>query len=253
MVLSWELAAVGALVTGILAAIAVAAGALTPPAGALAAAFGVIIVTLAGFPYLALLVLFVLASSLATRYRFDEKRARQVQEGRAGERGVSNVVAHILIPTGLVLAYVADPNVLASSQLALLYGAAIAFAAADTFASEFGVLSPNSVSILTLRPVAPGTNGGVSLLGELWAFLGATTTAVVGLAFFALFGSIPSTAALFLLGAVAAGFLACQIDSILGMTLENRGLLTKGGTNFLAMLSAVGIGAAILTIGGHGW
>jgi uncharacterized protein (TIGR00297 family) len=253
MVLSWELATIGAATTGVLAAIAVLAGALTPTAGALAAAFGIVIVTLAGFPYLALLVLFVFASSLATRYRFDEKRARHVQEGRSGERGISNVVAHILIPAALVILYVSDPAVVSANRLAVLYASAISFAAADTFASEFGVLSPRAVSILTFRPVPAGTNGGVSALGELWAFLGATSTAVVGLAFFFLFGAVPSALGLFVVGAIAAGFLACQVDSVLGLTLENRGYLTKGGTNFLAMLSAVGIAAALLTIGGAGW
>ena len=35
------------------------------------------------------------------------------------------------------------------------------------------------------------------------------------------------------------GFLGCQIDSLLGALFENRGLLTKGGVNALAITSGM--------------
>jgi uncharacterized protein (TIGR00297 family) len=250
MVLSWEPATVGVVATGVLAAVAVAAGALTRPAGALAAVFGGLIVILAGFPYLALLVLFVFGSSLATRYRFEEKRSRDLQEGRSGERGVSNVLAHVIIPTGLAVLSVLDAHFLTPARLSVLYTGAIAFGASDTFASEFGVLSGHAVSILTGRPVPPGTNGGVSATGEVWALIGAVTTSVFGVVLFAGFGGLPAPVLLYLGAGIGAGFLGCQVDSLLGLTLENRGYLTKGGTNFLGMLSAVGIAAAVLVLGG---
>ncbi len=47
--------------------------------------------------------------------------------------------------------------------------------AADTFASELGILSksrPRLVTSRTLREVPPGTNGGVTLFGTLAGFLG---------------------------------------------------------------------------------
>lgn len=250
MVLSWELATVGVVVTGALAGGAVYAGALTRSAGVVAFVLGSVIVVLAGFPYLALLVLFVAASSLATRFAFAEKKRRAVQEGTAGERGVDNVLAHIVIPFGLVLIAWAAPSVLPAAALALLYTCAIAFGAADTFASEFGVLSGEARSILTLKPVPPGTNGGVSVLGEIWGFLGAATTAVLGLFIFEIaHAPIPATA-LMIIGVMLAGFLACQVDSILGEVLENRGYLSKGGTNVLGMFSAVLFGLLFAEISG---
>ncbi|MGI0132357.1 MAG: DUF92 domain-containing protein [Thermoplasmata archaeon] len=232
-------AVVGVGLTLALAVAAVLARALTPVAGAAAAVFGSAIVILAGFPYLLLLVLFVVASVLATRYGFDEKRRGKVQEGREGERGLSNVLAHILLPVGLVLLAAYDPTVLPSFGLALLYASALAFGAADTFASEFGVLAGHAVSILTLRPVRAGTNGGVSTTGEVWAIVGAILTAVVGLTLFYLFGTDVPSPPIFLLGVSIAGFVGCQVDSLLGETLENRGYLTKGSTNFLAMVSSI--------------
>ena len=240
------LALVGSVVTALLAAIAVGARALTVPAGAVAAAFGIVIVVFAGFPYLALMILFVVGSTAATRFRFEEKRARHVQEGAAGERGISNVVAHIVIPTALAVAVGWTPSLIGARTVAVLYTAALAFGASDTFASEFGVLSGSARSILSLRPVPAGTNGGVSGLGEAAALVGALLTAGIGLGLFVLFSAPLPGYGLFVLGATVAGFLACQVDSVLGEVLENRGYLTKGSTNFLGMLAAVAIASGTL-------
>ncbi|MCI4327336.1 MAG: DUF92 domain-containing protein [Thermoplasmata archaeon] len=250
MVLALFDAGVGVALTAALAIAAVGSGALTRWAGAIAFLFGAVIVVIGGFPFLALLVLFVVASVLATRFRFAEKKRRNVHEGTSGERGVSNVVAHILIPTGLVLTAGASTSLLPPGALAVLYTSALAFGAADTFASEFGVLAGRARSILTFRPVEPGTNGGVSAIGELWALAGALTTSIVAVALFAAFAAPHLAPAAFLIVAPIGGFLGCQIDSVLGETLENRGRLTKGSTNFFGMLSAVAIAAALLLVFG---
>ncbi len=241
---------VGIVATVALAVAAVAARALTPPAAAVAAVFGAAIVVLAGFGFLLLLVVFVVTSSLATRYRFEEKLRRNVQEGRHGERGISNVLAHIVLPT--VIALAAGFGLLAFRTAAVLFAAALAFAAADTLASEFGVLMGSARSILTFRTVTPGTNGGVSSAGELFATAGSAGIALVGLGLFGLFRTPVGAVWLFLVAVSVAGFVACQVDSLLGETLENRGYLTKGSTNFLGMLSAVAIAAGVLVASGVG-
>ena len=228
---------VAAVVTALLAGASVRARALTPSAAVVATVFGWAILFLGGIPYLALLILFVLAGSLATRYGWEEKAARKLAEGREGQRGVSNVLAHILVPLGITALLPFDP-VLGTSGLApFVFVSALACGTADTFASEFGVLSGKAYSVLTLRPVPAGTNGGVSPGGELWAFLGALVTLTVGSAFFFLLGSGLATSPIFWFGGgTLLGFLGCQIDSVLGLTLENRGHLGKGSVNFLAML-----------------
>lgn len=246
--LPWSMAVIGIVATVLLALGAVLTHALTPIAGGVAAVFGVVIVVFAGFPYLALLILFVGASVLATRYRFEEKRRQNLQEGRAGERGVSNVISHIIIPTGLAVAGGISSPFLSPPATALLFASALAFGGADTFASEFGVLAGHARSILTGRAVPPGTNGGVSGRGELFAFLASVTTALAGFGLFVLFATPLPNPALFILTVIAAGFLACQVDSVLGETLENRGILTKGSTNFLGMLAAVAFAATVLVL-----
>jgi len=244
-------AVAGVAATALLAAVAVAAGALTRPAGVVAAAFGSAILLLAGWPFLALLVLFVFGSVLATRYGFELKQAARLQEGTHGERGVSNVLAHITIPTALALGAWGWPAVLPAGGLEVLFAAALAFGASDTFASEFGVLSGRARSLVSGAAVAAGTNGGVSALGELWAVAGAASTALLGLLlYWAAGGPLVAPVDLFAIAA-ASGFAGCQIDSVLGATLENRGYLTKGGTNFLSMLATVGVAAVLLyAVGG---
>ena len=252
MVLPLFDAVIGIVITCILAAAAIRAEALTLLAGLVAIGFGSFIVVVGGFAYLALLVLFVVASVLATRYRFEDKRRQNVQEGTHGERGVTNVLAHILTPTGLLAFDWRFPNILPGSTTAFLYASALAFGGADTFASEFGVLTGRARSVLSGKPVTPGTNGGVSALGEAWAFVGAFTTALVGAALFDVFSQPTPAIGTLLVGVTIAGFLGCQVDSILGETLENRHWLTKGGTNFVAMLITVGIAWGLLQALGAG-
>lgn len=239
-------AVIGSVVTILLAAGAAAGRALTPGAAVVAGAFGVVIVVFAGFGFLGILIAFVVVSSLATRYRFEEKRKRNVQEGRAGERGVSNVLAHIVLPTGLAVG--AGFGWISPSAAAVLFSAALAFALADTLASEFGVLSDRAFGILTFRKVRPGTNGGVSAVGEGFAVAGALAIGLVGMASLTASRSPFGPWEVYLAIVSAAGFLSCQVDSVLGETLENRGYLTKGTTNFLGMLTSV-VAAATLLLG----
>lgn len=248
--LSFADALLGVAITIVLAAVAAWLKALTAPAATVAAVFGSVIIVLGGFAFLGLLALFLLASGLVTRYRFEEKARRSVQEGTAGERGISNVLAHIFLPTVLVVIGAAIPTLEPTASTSFLYAAAIAFGAADTFASELGILAGSAFAILTLKRVTPGTNGGVSVRGEVFALIGAAVTAGVGAGLFWLFGTPMVGLPLFLIGVTLAGFVACQVDSVLGETLENRGYLTKGTTNLVAMASAVFIGVAILLIAG---
>ena len=252
MLLSIPEALFGTALTAVLAGLAVWLGALTARAGLVAFVFGAVIVGVGGFAYLALVSVFLVASVLATRYRFEEKRRSNVQEGTHGERGVSNVVSHILVPTALVLANLAAPASLTAARLGVLYTSALAFGSADTFASEFGVLAGHARSILTGRAVTPGTSGGISAAGTGWAAVGAIATAGLGFVLLWLFAVPTVHPYLFLSIAAGAGFLGCQIDSVVGETLENRGWLTKGGTNFVSMAATVAVAAGLLVAVGGG-
>lgn len=118
--------------------------------------------------------------------------------------------------------------------------------------ANLGCSPAGARSLLTRKLVTPGTNGGVSALGEAWAFVGAFTTALVGAGLFRLFGQPVPPLGTFLLGVTLAGFLGCQVDSLLGETLENRHYLSKGGTNLVAMFITVLIAWGLLAALGSG-
>src|SRR5437867_137791 len=103
----------------------------------------------------------------------------------------------------------------------------------DSLASEIGVLSRRTVLITNFQRVPPGTDGGISPLGQLSAIGAALYTSVVGwfvLSYLArLYAFTPTlpVAPTYVLIPATIGFLGCQIDSVLGATLERRGLVNK--------------------------
>jgi uncharacterized protein (TIGR00297 family) len=159
-------------------------------------------------------------------------------------------VAHIVLPAAIAVGGGISPPLLSANATPLLFASALSFGASDTFASEFGVLAGRAKSILTGKEVPPGTNGGVSRLGQVFAVVGAVTTAVVGLLLFWSFRTPLPNPVLFTLTVTIAGIFGCQVDSVLGELFENRGKLSKGSTNFLGMLSAVALAAGILALAG---
>lgn len=190
--------------------------------------------------WLFLLLLFLLTSFFATRYRFARKEALGAQEGLRGERRYSNVLANGLAPTAIaIFSFVALPP-LSKEVFGLLYVSAIAVAASDTLASELGVLSPRTYLITTLKRVRTGTNGGVSWLGQGAALLAALYTALMAWFFLSVLPGVlgqPATfpaGPLLLLIPIAVGFVGCQVDSVVGATLEMRGWVSKKTTNLIA-------------------
>ncbi len=190
--------------------------------------------------WLLLLLFFLLSSFLATRYRFALKRAMGVQEGESGERRSANVLANGLAPVGVAVLAALDPPWFPRSMSGVVFLSALAVAGADTLASEIGVLSRRTVLITTFRPVPPGTNGGVSWLGEGAALTASVYTALIGtvvLAYLApaigLVATMPATTAALVIPALV-GFAGCQFDSVLGATLEHRGWLDKKTVNLVA-------------------
>ena len=118
-----------------------------------------------------------------------------------------------------------------------LFLGAVATAAADTVASEIGVTGKRPYLITTFERVRAGTNGGVTLVGEIAAGLAAL---VIGLVAFLLGVADPAL----LVVTVAAGLVGTNVDSVIGALFENRGLIGNSGTNLAATLAG-GIFAAL--------
>jgi uncharacterized protein (TIGR00297 family) len=163
-----------------------------------------------------------------------------VQEGKKGERRASNVLANGIAPMAAAVLSALNPSWFPRAASGVVFLSALAVAGSDTLASEIGVLSPRPVLITNGKQVTPGTDGGVSLLGEGCAVLAALYTALFGWLVlswlaraYALDLTMPAEPVFLLIPAVL-GFVGCQIDSVIGATLERRGLVNKKTTNLLA-------------------
>ena len=208
-------------------------------AGVAAAAFiGLLVGLLGHWSWLLILLSFLVFSHLATKWKFEEKKSRNMAESDDGHRGWVNVFANGGIPA--LIATIAFLNEEWEYGL-WMFGAAVSVAAADTFASEFGCLDDNVRMITTLKKCEPGINGGYSKTGQLAAFCGAL---IIGLMTFGawyvtnLDESMGGGISL-MFAVIIIGWIGCQIDSFLGAWFENRGYLTKGGVNTLAITSGM--------------
>lgn len=141
----------------------------------------------------------------------------RVHRPRHETRGIANIIgnggpAAICILAGNIPAF---------------FGA-LSAALADTFSSEIGMTSKgNPVMITTLKEAQKGTDGAVSLRGFGASIVGATAMALVH---YALFN--PSLKMLALLS--FAGVFGSVFDSVLGATLQRRGILGNNSVNFVA-------------------
>jgi len=203
-----------------------------------AAVLGLVVGGLGHWTWLLILLGFLLSSHKATKWRFDEKKRLGLSESNDGHRGWTNVVANGAIPGLICLyAYLSDDW----NTAVWLFGAAVAVAASDTFASEIGCLDPRVRMITTFRPCEQGENGGFSPNGQLAAAVGSTVVAVLTLLTWWMTGSdttaVNGLQLLVVLSVI--GWLGCQIDSYLGALLENRGYMSKGAVNASAISGGV--------------
>jgi len=157
-----------------------------------------------------LLIAFFASSSLLTRYHESAKTAVIEMFAKGGPRDLGQALANGGVAALIALVYGATGG---SPLLFALFVGALAEANADTWATELGVLSKRKPRLITNgRLVAPGTSGGVTLLGTLSALSGAAL--IGGLA--ALFRS---DGRLLFVGAVA-GLIGSLFDSLLGATVQ---------------------------------
>lgn len=195
-----------------------------------------------------MLALFV-TGSVSSKYKWSYKVKMGVAENAKG-RSFKNVIGN-----GGVAAVAAIIYYLNNDKIFLYaYLASIASATADTVATEIGQLSRKRPRLLPwLKEVPTGTTGAVSALGEAMALVAATGIALIPFAYFGIFMNFWDWN--FFLITIAAGFLGCQIDSLLGSLTEPKNEEEKGflrgrifnnqTTNFLSAAAAAIIAAAL--------
>lgn len=195
-------------------------------------------------PTLAVSVLAFVAT-LAGRRKKERLGTAEGRMGRSASQVAANLGLAALVSSSPVQSWLMDSTWLphhATTQTMLfaLAVAALAEAAADTVSSEIGqVLGGRPRMITSFKAVDPGRDGAITVAGTLAGLVAAAIVAYAGT--FALGGGW----ILFTLSCAGAVF-GLFFDSVLGATLEHRGLLNNDAVNFLSTASAAGFALAVL-------
>lgn len=180
--------------------------------------------------FLLLLVVFALVLG-ATRLGGRRKQQLRTAESASG-RSASQVMANLGM-AGLIVA-------LAPANWPIMALAALAEAVADTSSSELGMAFPAKTVLITSgKPVPPGVDGGISLVGTTAALISASVVAFAGWTA----GLISPRSAVV---AAMAGFLGTIVDSLLGAMFERRGWINNDLVNFFSTAAAAGMAWLII-------
>ncbi|MCB1033326.1 MAG: DUF92 domain-containing protein [Acidobacteria bacterium] len=176
--------------------------------------------------YLLLLTFFVLGTA-ATKLGYQRKAAAGLAQEGGGRRGAKHALANtwVAAASAFFALTTAHPEL-----FTLTFAAAFATKTSDTAASEIGQLWGRRTFLLTtLRPVPRGTEGAVSLEGTVAGILGSLVVAVLGAA-------VGLFSFSWIWVVVLAAFVGTTLESLVGATLEKRGLLDNEAVNFLNTL-----------------
>lgn len=228
-----------AFVNAVVAAAGYRARTVTVPGAVGGALLGTVILWFGGLTGWTLLLLTFATAVVATRLGGPRKRALGIDEARGGRRGAGNAIANTGIAAVAaamgVLTYADDPSRIA-------FVAALVAGASDTVASEIGkAWGRRTFLVTTATRVPAGTSGAMSLEGTLAGVAAATLLAGIAAALGLL--SIPLVGIVVM--AATAGALA---ESVLGATLEHRGVVNNDVLNFIN----TGV-AALVAIEGARW
>lgn len=180
-----------------------------------------------------LLLTFFLASA-TSRIGLKRKTLLGIAEERGGRRGAGNAIANCGIAAIAAFAAAATPY---RPAALLAMTAALAAAGSDTVASEIGKSWGRSTFLITtFGRVKPGTSGAMSLEGTAAGLLAALALAAAA-AWLAL---VPASLVPIIIVAATVGAL---VESALGATLEETGILDNDMLNFIntAVAAAVAL------------
>jgi uncharacterized protein (TIGR00297 family) len=195
--------------------------------GAIAACIvGGTILGFGGWAWAISLVLFFATSSALSFFKKRDTRKLLASEtfDKGGRRDATQVIAN-----GGVGALFALCSFFTPPYVALLFCAyigSLAAATADTWATEIGVLSRTQPRIITtMKPVAPGTSGGITWLGSGASAAGAlivslAATFLAATPLFTLQAQHQTHPLTLLAGGLAGGMVGALTDSLLGATVQ---------------------------------
>lgn len=183
-----------------------------------------LVILFAGLSWFILLLAFYLLGGAFTRYGYSHKNKLGIAQSHGGVRGYKNVYSNSLVPLALAICY----GVYSNDIFVFAFIASVATANGDTLASEIGETSRSKPRMITtLKETEPGVDGGVTPLGEAASLAGAI---IIGL----LATGMGMVGVSGIVVAAIGGFLGTNFDSLLGATLQSRGILSNNGVNLVA-------------------
>ncbi|MBN2111158.1 MAG: TIGR00297 family protein [Methanosarcinaceae archaeon] len=204
-----------------------------------AALLGVLVIVFSEIFWFILLLTFFILGGIFTRYKYKYKESIGIAQSKGGVRSYENVFSNSTAALVLAICYGIYPQ--HAELIIFAYLGTVATATGDTLASEIGTTAHSQpIMITTLRPTRAGVDGAVTLLGELSAILGAMVIGILPV----VFGRVDD-ASMAILITTAGGFLGTNVDSLLGATLQKRGVLSNSGVNFVATFAGALISGAL--------
>ena len=194
-----------------------------------------LVILFAGLSWFILLLAFYLLGGAFTRYGYSQKHKLGIAQSHGGRRGYKNVYSNSLVPLVLAICF----GVYGNDVFIFAFIASVATANGDTLASEIGETSRSKPRMITtLKETEPGVDGGVTPLGEAASLAGAIIIGLLatGMGMAGVFGIVV---------AAIGGFLGTNFDSLLGATLQSRGILSNNGVNLVATAFGALVGGAL--------
>jgi len=189
---------------------------LSGSGAAAAAGLGTLVFGLGGWQWAVVLIAFFATSSGLTRLFGRRKQHLAGAFSKGGRRDAGQVLANGGVAGLAVLAHAVWP---AAPAPWLLFCGALAAVNADTWATELGVFSPSAPRLITsLKTVARGTSGAISVAGTLAAVAGALCIGLLGVWVWPV--TTPAEFAGPLAALTLAGLAGSLVDSLLGATLQ---------------------------------
>jgi len=169
-----------------------------------------------GFSWFVIVAVFFSLGVVFTLYKYGYKRRLGSAQGKGGARNWPHILANGGVASIAAIWNLSSPGVLPAT----IFLGAVSTSAADTVATELGLLSHSQPMLIThpSREVTPGTSGGVTPLG----FAGAAfASLVIGIMALAL-GVLPDPY-LILPVCVVGGIFGAVSDSLVGATVQRKG------------------------------
>jgi uncharacterized protein (TIGR00297 family) len=207
---------IGLLLSAGIAALAERRGSLTRSGVAGAMLTGTLHFGFGGLTWGLTLIAFFVSSTLLSKYKEREKAPVATQYAKGGGRDFGQTLANGGIGAALAVCFNLHPKV----WLFAAFVGVMATVAADTWATELGVLSRRPPRLITSGRVVPvGTSGGITPLGLGATLAGGLAIGLVAWGLAAAFGSGVGAWWVALVGLIA-GLAGSLADSLLGATVQ---------------------------------